>query len=1146
MPLSFDEYMAEKRKPLTFDAFVAEKADTAIPESFATTPQPASTAAGMIAEKPATPVWAQNLGREVMTLHKVLDPMMEPNYTMKGAIEQGEMLKPMWERYGPVLKYAPGAATGDPSDIVSMGRHGAKMAEEAPLQTLFDIGIAAGIPAIGRLKAPAPRGVKSRVIPKERIPTEKIPEVKDVIGIEEPLAPSPRGVKGKAAPAPRGKVTAKEPWEMSKSEWRSEPRMIKAKDGHLYEWEWKDGGGWQNNRFDYQHQKAVKQALSENKPVPAEVLKDYPELKAKGVISKVGKRKKTAANIIPDEEIASIKKQVASMKPGEEQYFVPRIGKNDLLRGLGLEMTELNRWQKPKAPPPRRAEAPKGGKVVSTKKNDFIKEGSKWYRLLYEGNKEIKEPVTTASKIKYLDKKLISERGAVLNPFQEIATTTSKMIEEIKGPPEIRAGVKEAKRSMVTHDEQIRNGEFIHKKMNKVFEQSVPDKNSQLNIVHAVQQKRNPIYYDKLTPQEKGVVKWMELELDKLKVFNEKYEVTDIKQMPEGVRYVPGSWLDPKTGKPYPMMYGKFSKGLPQAKTKKFMTYEEGMKAGSKMATTNLGGIIGGAWESLIRAKNSREMFKSLYNIGAEKGVEIQLVKGKPSKPIRMIESYRLLQEQGLTEGYEFYANPLLEKAMTFKTPDGRLKTLQGAVGVRKEVFPFVRAYVESPNYGMLSELNFVAKTVKLSFSFFHHVSLAMQEIANRRIPFKNIQRGLKYIDDLDPTMKILHEQGLEIFRGYEDVGYQKVYFSNLTGIVGQTARGAMKYTGVTTMRDFLFGVVQPGMKTAFAHDVYLKGLPKALKEGLTKKQWAREVVEMADGHFSGEHYKRSMLETNRWMAKLYFSPEARKFWQGFLLSPTWQREHMLIGKNVSKSFMPQKLIEYTSMKPISKTAKAEYRKYAYTAVMMVGSIDLYNLMMTKKMDGKAKHIWQNPEGKGFGVRAPWNDPSYTVTNKSGKIRTVPGGPAYIRPLKSIYEIAEWVSDPLQKFIYKLSPALSAIGQQFWPSQYRHYKKGWVGYPKRLRDVARDMMLPISAGQAAQVAKGKKHPAGAVFPFFGMPTSKLKSKLTRESYYTRMAEAANAGRFDKYSKIKQEFLGFGFKFNNKQYTEALKKVRGQK
>jgi hypothetical protein len=323
----------------------------------------------------------------------------------------------------------------------------------------------------------------------------------------------------------------------------------------------------------------------------------------------------------------------------------------------------------------------------------------------------------------------------------------------------------------------------------------------------------------------------------------------------------------------------------------------------------------------------------------------------------------------------------------------------------------------------------------------------------------------------------------------------------------GKTAKSVNRI--MDGMKSWLFDYVQPGMKVSFAYDTFNKILPKYLKKYSPKTSLeqaraeiesgevktdgivraARDAVKAADGHFSHEHWKRSLLEANRFTVKYYFDPVARKYWQRALLSPTWQREHLLVAKNVAKSFMPDKMIKRLGMEEIGPI-KSEYRRYMLGALMMVSTIDLYNLMMTKKMDGKAKHIWENPPGKFFGVRAPWNTPDYTITDKDGKERTVRGGPAYIRPLKSIYEVAEWTADPVRKLRYKLSPFLTGIGRQMFPSKYQKDYTGLLD-PQRLIDFSLDVATPISVDQAMDVLKGKKSAKGAVLPFLGFPVSKV-------------------------------------------------------
>jgi len=218
--------------------------------------------------------------------------------------------------------------------------------------------------------------------------------------------------------------------------------------------------------------------------------------------------------------------------------------------------------------------------------------------------------------------------------------------------------------------------------------------------------------------------------------------------------------------------------------------------------------------------------------------------------------------------------------------------------------------------------------------------------------------------------------------------------------------------------------------------------------------------------------------------------PEARKFWQRAMLSFTWQREHALVGKRVAESFMTDKMIERLGLEEMGPI-KGVYRKYALGAVMMVGAVDLFNQVTTKKMDGKAKHLWQNPSGKGFAMRAPWNMPGYTVVDKNGKERKIEGGPAYIRPLKSVFELAEFSTDTFKKLGYKLSPIVTAIAHQFWPGKYQP-NYGGITDPKRTRDFILDMTQPFTVDQGMSALKGKRGWKGAVLPAFGFPVSKVK------------------------------------------------------
>lgn len=698
--------------------------------------------------------------------------------------------------------------------------------------------------------------------------------------------------------------------------------------------------------------------------------------------------------------------------------------------------------------------------------------------------------------------------------YEKVGKVVADIRKKITIPENLRGSMKTSLDSMIEHHRSIRHSEFLSKELTKAVNDVVKDPERQFLMAQAYEHQMKGKYWEQLNPTEKELVNYLSKEKAKLDQFIKDNDILEMKEMPQGVNHIFHHWIDPKTGKPFKATYGKFTKGLPQARQRTHMTFEEGMKNGLKPATVNLGELIGLEWEAAVRANSARELFKTLHGVKGDPDMTIVLRTGKPAKPIRMIERWDMLQKQGLSEDYVRYSSPFLDKALSFKNADGEIIVMKGAVGIQKELYPFVKAYIETPDYGNLSQLNFVSKSMKLGISMFHVVSLGMQELANFRIPFKNIPKGLRLKKDLTPELKILHQEGLELFKGYEDLGYRNQFFEGKT-VVGKT--GNIITYPVQKMRDFIFDVVQPGMKVSFADMQFRKLLPRYLKDAKetmtaeevmrrvknnepipeAAKQCAREVVQKADGHFSGEDYKRSLLETNKWMVNAYFTPKARKFWQALLLSPTWQREHLLVAKNVAKSFMPNSMIKKLGMSEMG-AIKSQYRKYALGGIMIVGAVDLWNQMSTFAMDGERKHIWENPEGKGFAVRAWWDEPDYVIENEDGSERVVKGGAAYFRPLKSLFEVAEMAHDPITKFSYKISPVVSAIGEQFWHAPWK-YKEGWGDIPERLKDFALTTTAPIIATQAVPVFKGQKHPMGAIMPSFGFPTSKVKADYKDEA-----------------------------------------------
>jgi len=172
---------------------------------------------------------------------------------------------------------------------------------------------------------------------------------------------------------------------------------------------------------------------------------------------------------------------------------------------------------------------------------------------------------------------------------------------------------------------------------------------------------------------------------------------------------------------------------------------------------------------------------------------------------------------------------------------------------------------------------------------------------------------------------------------------------------------------------------------------------------------------------------------------------------------------------------------------------RGQYHRYALGGFMIIAAVDLYNQMNSLQMDGVRKHLWENPPGKGFAVRATWNEPGYFVTNNKGVPRYIPPAPAYMRPLKSLFEVAEWVNDPVVKLGNKASPLITAVGKQIYDRQRKYM--GYGDIPKRALDFIFDSTVPISVDQIVRYYKGKQSGEATLLPMVGIPVSRGKEKL---------------------------------------------------
>ncbi len=593
---------------------------------------------------------------------------------------------------------------------------------------------------------------------------------------------------------------------------------------------------------------------------------------------------------------------------------------------------------------------------------------------------------------------------------------TRDLFGKLKRPFQRATGaLKQALAAMSTHHEIIRDAAFMRRRFGAEFEAladgsaakkvgfkegSIPPDRRML-LIHAFQQPDK--YESVLTPYEKAVLDFFKKARDEGERYAEKSGIIDAATLKAHPDYLFQWWTNEKTGEPYSPIYGQFSKGAPQLHERVFENYEEGIRAGKIPATDNLGTLVGYGIEGITRAAESRNMFKSLYGIEADGDLTmLRTRRSSEAKPLRMIESWSRLKNEAMTDGYTRYDSPILDKAIMVQRKDGSMLMLKGPIGVKDELLPYVRAYFESPHYGSTGRLMFAFKTVKLMGGF-HIWSLNFQALAGApemaRIPVFNVIKGLGLIKGLGDEMRILYRNGLAL-HGFEDTGDFQGALSRMAHSEHIPVRVVGKVLNATS--EFTFNVVHPGIKAFTAYTAYgdLTSRESArLGRELTepeKNAIAKQAVNYTDRLFSGEDYRTQVLQGNEWMAKNWYSPEAKKVWQSTLLSPTWQKEHLGMLKDVIKS------ISIDAKKPEAYL----YRRYLYGALSIYGISNLYNWVMTKQMDGEGKLMIDNPSA--FTVRAPWN--------------TAGGQPVYIHPLKSIFEVPEFLSDPLGKIINKVSP----------------------------------------------------------------------------------------------------------------------------
>jgi hypothetical protein len=679
---------------------------------------------------------------------------------------------------------------------------------------------------------------------------------------------------------------------------------------------------------------------------------------------------------------------------------------------------------------------------------------------------------------------------------------------------------KQATEATLGHHKTIRGVDFIARELKRTVDQVVPDPARQDILSDYIEQPK--VYESQLTPLEKKVGDILRRERDKVTEFIKKYKVLEPGIRPPGVDYLYHWWKDPLTGEPFNPHYGKFSESLPQAHQRKIATRQEGKDIGLEPASNNPGELIGVTWKSVIRAQQSRQMFKSLHKIEAGTEAMIRMQEGK-SRPSRIVENWDTIRRRGEPSEYVEYEKwPTLKGKMT--------------VGIHKNAYPHIRAYFESPSYGTLARAVFVTKAIKLGMSMFHPMALAVQAVTAGMEPISLIVKGNKLIKKGGEVLGRGYRNGLELHE-YADVGLDYLRSSNKLVDVGLAPTRASA--------NFIFRVIHPGLRAGHFWVMYNKYLPEYLAKGLTKDQCARDMVLKGDRLFSGEDYKQTMLESSEFMAKYWYSPSARKGLQMALISPMWQKAHGIMAGATVKSFIPKKVrakIGLSESRPIDKA----YRAYFGRAMGIYIQANLWNWIWTKELDGEGRLMWQNKAP--FSIRAPYNEPD--------------GHKAYWRPLKSIFEVPEFLprpghwTAPLTKIGHKLTPVWQAAASQLWNFSYtgkRYEDEGIANLAERAMDVFGDVLTPISVGQLGlgeiitdpEKALQRKGMTSRLVGAVGIPPSRGLNTYDAVKLFEK---AYKRGDKEEIDRIKQELRDNGYSnmVIKRTYNRARKKVYDEK
>lgn len=587
--------------------------------------------------------------------------------------------------------------------------------------------------------------------------------------------------------------------------------------------------------------------------------------------------------------------------------------------------------------------------------------------------------------------------------------------------------------AMTEHRRAERTADYRANLLSQGVLRDVPDPGRRLLIMKAID---NPdVYARELNPQEIKVMNHLKNEQAQITQMLVDAKVIDPKEAKEN--YIFHWWKNRKTGEAQPATYGPFAKTAPQLNERRHMTIDDGIAAGLELATDNPGDLVGMSLRATTRAVESRRLVEMLRGLKSPTGGILtttsqrgSTIKAK-SHPLGLVENWNTLKANGIADDYIPFDNFALNEK-TFHYRNGVRELVEQRAAVHKDIYPWVKAYFDSPSYGTMANLNFASKSLKLGLSFFHPLALAAQAIATGRPSNINYPKGLTLFDKADPIAEMLVRNGIER-RGHQDI------------------QGMGKMTKIPVagkLTDWMFNELTPGLKMMTAYNELSRLLPEYQKRGISNDIAARDVVRKVDAMYSHEDVKLAALESSRIMAQMYYAPQARKAWQMAFISPTWQKAHaQMFGRSVA-SLVPDAVRAKMGLEPKNPISKT-YQEYVIGAGTIYAAANLYNYITTKQMDGEGKFLWQQDDK--FSVRAMYNEPD--------------GAKAYFRPLKSIFEVPEFLGSPLEKIGSKLAP--------IWSSTARLFEAGW-NYRDRMEDertsldkgieFATDVATPISFG----------------------------------------------------------------------------------